>query len=281
MRVAILGAGGLLGTHLREELAAKHHEVVALDRASCDLAVRERVITATAGVDSIVNCAAYTNVDGAEKEVDAAYLANAIGAENAAWAARRSGAQLIHISTDFVFDGHKATPYDELDTPNPISVYGRSKWAGEVLTQRAYSDVVIARVQGLYGRGGRNFSSKLRALLADRKALTLDGERQVQPTTARAAARQLVRLVEAQTRAATYHVSCDGAATWAEVARHLVARLGVEPNFREVRTAEIAAAAARPKMSLFERRLLKLHGLDVMPDWKSALDQYFDETKTS
>lgn len=275
MRVAILGAGGLLGTHLQQEL--HRHEVVALDRARCDLADRAQVLGATAGAQAIVNCAAYTNVDGAEKEPDAAYRANALGAENAAWAARQHGAQLVHVSTDFVFDGTKPTPYDELDVPNPISVYGRSKWAGEVLAARVYPDVIIARVQGLYGAGGRNFSSKLRGFIADRKVLTLDGERRVQPTWARAAARQIVKLVDQQARAATYHVACDGAATWAEFAFHLAERLGVEPAFREVRTAEIPATAARPVMSLFERRFLQLAGLDVMPTWLAALDEYFDE----
>lgn len=276
MKVAILGAGGLLGTHLHEELGKAGHTVVALDRARCDLGVRAQVIEATAGVEAIVNCGAYTNVDGAEKEIDAAYRSNALGSENAAWAGRTHGALCVQISTDFVFDGEKA-PYDELDLPHPISEYGRSKWAGEVLAQRVYPDVVIARVQGLYGRGGKNFSSKLRALVADKKAITVDGERQVQPTWARAAARQIVKVLDHRARAATYHVSCGGAGTWADFAAHLTTRLGIEGAWRTVRTADIPAAAARPKQSLLSRRMLQLHGIDVMPDWRAALDEYFDE----
>lgn len=280
MKIAILGAGGLLGTHTREELERASHAVVSLDRARCDLGVRAQVIEATAGCDAIVNCGAYTNVDGAEKEIDLAYRANAIGSENAAWAARTHGALCVQISTDFVFDGQKAL-YDELDLPSPISEYGRSKWAGEVLAQRVYPDVVIARVQGLYGRGGKNFSSKLRALVADNKAITVDGERQVQPTWARAAARQIVKILDHRARAATYHVSCGGAGTWADFAAHLTTRLGLlQPAWKTVRTAEIPAAAARPKQSLLSRRMLQLHGLDVMPDWRVALDEYFDEETT-
>lgn len=277
MTIVVLGGGGMLGRHVAEELRGR--DVRALNRYQCNLASREAVIAATEPATVIVNCGAYTNVDGAEREEDTAYMANAIGAENAALAAREHKAQCIHISTDFVFDGTKATPYDELDVPNPISKYGRSKWAGEVLAQRVNPDVVIARVQGLYGAGGKNFSSKLKQLLREGRPLTLDKQRKVQPTWARAAARQIVRLIDAGARAATYHVACDGAASWAEFAHHLCRRLGATPAFREVETHEVGgtAAAPRPQMSLFERRILKLHGLDIMPTWNEALDEYFNE----
>ncbi len=274
MKVAVLGAGGLLGSHLLEEL--RGHQVAAFDRAACDIADGDAVLRATAGAELIANCGAYTNVDGAEREEDAAYRANALGAENVARAAEAHGAKLVHVSTDFVFDGKQSEPYDELATAAPQSVYARSKWAGEVLAQQACRKLFLVRVQGLYGHGGKNFSSKLRGLIAAGKPLKLDGERRVQPTWARSAARQMVVLA-ATDRYGTYHVSSKGAATWAEFARFVADRLKVAPNWQEVTTAQLAAAAARPANCLFRHRMLALRGLDVMPDWRDALGEYLEE----
>lgn len=268
MTVAVLGAGGLLGRHVVAELGAR-----GFDRAACDVGRYEEVARACEGASVIVNCAAYTNVDGAETNEDEAYRANALGAENAARAARVSGAALVHVSTDFVFDGVKTAPYDEFDRPNPLSIYARSKWAGEELVMRGGGRVFLLRVQGLYGAGGRNFSSRLRSLIAERKPLKLDGERRVQPTWARAAARQIARLIATE-QYGVYHVSCKGAATWAEFARRVAARLNVEPNWQEVPTRALSAPAARPANCLFRHRMLELRGLDVMPDWRDALDEY-------
>jgi dTDP-4-dehydrorhamnose reductase len=274
MKVAILGAGGLLGRHLTEELAG--HGLTLLDRAACDIGDGDAVMKLTRGADVIANCGAFTNVDGAEKEEDAAYRANALGAENAARAAEAHGAKLVHVSTDFVFDGKQGEPYDELAAPAPQSVYARSKWAGEILAQQACRKLFLVRVQGLYGRGGKNFSSKLRELITAGKPLKLDAERRVQPTWARAAARQIVKLIGTD-RYGTYHVSCKGAGTWADFARVVADKLGVKPAWQEVSTAQLAAPAARPPNCLFHHRMLALRGLDIMPDWRAALDDYLEE----
>jgi dTDP-4-dehydrorhamnose reductase len=274
VKIVILGAGGLLGRHLAEELPG--HQLTLLDRAACDIGDADAVLRATGGADLIANCGAFTNVDGAEKEEDAAYRANALGAENAARAADTHGAKLVHVSTDFVFDGKQSEPYDELAQPAPQSVYARSKWAGEVLAQQACRKLFLVRVQGLYGRGGKNFSSKLRELIAAGKPLKLDAERRVQPTWARSAARQIAKLA-ATDRYGTYHVSCKGAGTWAEFARVVADRLRVAPTWQEVPTAQLAAPAARPPNCLFKHRMLALRGLDVMPDWRDALGEYLEE----
>jgi dTDP-4-dehydrorhamnose reductase len=274
MKVAVLGAGGLLGTHVVEEL--RGHQVVAVDRSACDVGRLEAVMAATGGAQVIVNCAAYTNVDGAEREEEAAYRANALGAENCARAAETHGASLVQVSTDFVFDGKQREPYDELAVPAPLSVYARSKWAGEQLAQQLCRRLFLVRVQGLYGRGGRNFSSKLRELVLARKPLKLDAERRVQPTWARAAARQIAVLA-ATDRFGTYHVSCKGAATWAEFARALAEQLQVAPAWEEVSTASLSAPAARPANCLFHHRFLGLRGLDRMADWRLALAEYLAE----
>jgi dTDP-4-dehydrorhamnose reductase len=274
MKAVVFGAGGLLGHHVVEELGG--FEVVGLERARCDVTRLDDVLAATAGAALLVNCAAYTNVDGAETDEEAAYRINALGAENVARAGMRQNAAVVHISTDFVFDGAQAQPYDEFDAPRPQSAYARSKWAGEQLAAGAGGRLFLVRVQGLYGAGGRNFSSKLRALIADGKRLTLDRERRVQPTWARAAARQIAALARTE-QYGTYHVSCKGEATWAAFARYVAERLGVAPRWEEVPTAALRAPAARPPNCLFRHRMLGLRGLDIMPEWRVALDEYLAE----
>jgi dTDP-4-dehydrorhamnose reductase len=270
--VVVLGAGGLLGRHLVEELG----EARAFDRAACDISRLAEVKEKCAGARAIVNCAAWTNVDGAESHEEEAYRANALGAENVARVAKALDVPLVHISTDFVFDGVKTAPYDEIDRPNPQSIYARSKWAGEELASRVGGKLFLVRVQGLYGAGGRNFSSRLRELILQKKPLKLDRERKVQPTWARAAARQLVKLLGTDLYG-IYHVSCKGAATWAEFAEHVATKLNVERTWEEVPTSALQAPAARPPNCLFRHRMLELRGVDVMPEWRAALDEYLGE----
>ncbi|MCU1280276.1 MAG: dTDP-sugar reductase [bacterium] len=274
MKTVVLGAGGLLGRSIVEELAGA--DVVALPRASCDIGRGDEVRAKTAGAALIINCAAFTNVDGAEKDEAGAYRANALGAENVARAAAAHGAKLVHVSTDFVFDGAQAEPYDELARPNPMSVYARSKWAGEELARAAQRELFLVRVQGLYGAGGGNFASKLRQLILDGKTLKLDGERRVQPTWVRAAARQIVALAQSEDFG-IYHVSCKGETTWAGFAARLAERLNVAPRWQVVRSQELDAPAKRPPNCVFQHRLLALRGHDQLPTWEAAQDEYLQE----
>jgi dTDP-4-dehydrorhamnose reductase len=277
VRIVVLGAGGLLGRHVVAELSRDgRHAVTALVRAQCDVGDTAAVQAAAAGAQLIINCAGYTNVDGAETHEDEAYRSNVLGADNVARAANINASTYVHVSTDFVFDGAQREPYDEFDRPNPRSIYARSKWAGEELVQKRGGKWFIARVQGLYGRGGANFSSKLRQLVRDGKPLKLDGERRVQPTWARAAARQILALA-ASDHYGLYHVSCKGETTWAGFTERLAQKLGVEKRWQVVRSDELQAPAARPPNCLFRHRLLALRGLDVMPDWESAQDEYLKE----
>jgi dTDP-4-dehydrorhamnose reductase len=275
--VVVLGAGGLLGRHLTEALRVRGHEVRALDRRACDVADAAAVQHAVAGASAVVNCAAYTNVDKAEAEADAAWRANALGAELVGRAAEAHGVRGIHISTDFVFAGDKPTPYDEFDAPQPRSTYARSKLGGEVLFHGAHRRGLVVRVQGLYGHGGGNFASKLPELLRAGKLLTLDAERRVQPTWAGAAAAQLVHLLDSEGGRAlsgTVHLSCSGETTWAGFTHRLIERLGLAVTFAEVTTSALAAPAARPPNCLFEHRMLQLHDLFTMPSWQDGQDAF-------
>jgi dTDP-4-dehydrorhamnose reductase len=274
VKVVVLGAGGLLGRHLVEEL--RGHEVSGLAREACDVTDAAAVARALVGAEAVVNCAAFTDVDGAERAEEAAYRLNAYGAVVVARAARAAGAFLVHVSTDFVFDGTQAEPYDEFDAPRPLSIYARSKWAGEELVRAAGGAHALVRVQGLYGAGGRNFSSKLRALVLAQKRLKLDAERRVQPTWARSAARLIVPITTGK-RSGIFHVSCAGETTWAGFANRLAARLSRPPNWDEVSTAALGSAAARPPNCLFKHRMLALEGLPPPERWEAAQDEYLAE----
>lgn len=277
MTVVVLGGGGLLGRHVAAELGARARVV---PRADGDLVREDAVRAAVAGATAVINCAAWTDVDGAERNETEAFRVNALGAENAARAAAAIGAAFVHVSTGFVFDGTAERPYDEFDAPRPLSVYARSKWAGEELVRAAHPHPWVVRLQSIYGGGGRNFASTLRRRILERAPLKLDAVRPAQPTWAGAAARQIVALLESD-RPGTYHATCSGSTTWSAFAGVIATRLGVVPHWDEVGSAAITGPAARPNNFLLARRMLELRGLDRMPDWQSALEEYLErEAKT-
>ncbi len=277
MKVVVLGGGGLLARHVAAELGIR---AMPVPHADCDLADEKAVKSAVTGASAVINCAAWTDVDGAERNESAAYRANALGAENAARAAAELGVPFVHVSTGFVFDGTAERPYDEFDAVRPLSVYARSKWAGEELVRAAHPRPFVVRLQSIYGGGGRNFASTLRRRILDRSPLKLDAVRPAQPTWAGAAARQIVALLESD-RPGTYHATCSGSTTWSAFAGVIAARVGVVPYWDEVDPAAITGPAARPNNFLLARRMLELRGLDRMPDWRSALEEYLEREESA
>jgi dTDP-4-dehydrorhamnose reductase len=286
MRVLLTGAGGLLGRHLAEELPKRGFEVDARDNAALPLEDAPGLAEAARGAALIVNPAAYTDVDGSERDPERAFLVNGLGAENVARAAAQAGAILIHVSTDFVFDGASERPYDEFDPPRPASRYGRSKRAGEILAERAWGRTHVARVQGLYGAGGRNFASKLVELLRAQKPLRLDRERRVQPTSARAAARMIAELATGpggrapslNDRFGVWHLSCRGETTWHGFADFVANRLGLPRSWEPVASDALTLPAPRPPNCLFDHRRLAIAGFSPPPTWQEALEQHLEET---
>lgn len=273
MLTVVLGGAGLLGRHVvRERVGAR-----CVDLPDLDITKLDAVFRATEGAALIVNCAAWTDVDGAEANQDAARAVNATGAENAARAAAKHDAKLVHISTGFVFDGAKAEPYVEDDVPNPLSAYARTKYEGDQRVSAVGGKVFLVRTQSLYGEGGKGFASKLRDRIKANVPLKLDAELACQPTWVGAVARQILHLAESE-HYGTYHVTCRGRTTWAEVGKAIARHYGIEPAFQEVRSADFQRAAARPKNFLLESTKLGPLGLDVMPDWSKALAEYLAES---
>lgn len=276
MNVVVFGAGGLLGRHVVEEFSRDNlAQVFEFDHSECDIGDLEQVIKCAQLGNILINCAAYTDVDGAEKNPDKARRVNTVGANNVASSAWQLSKGVVHVSTDYVFDG-TGGPYNEFSIPNPQSVYARSKLAGDEAVL-GFGNAYVVRTQGLYGHGGKGFASKLREKILAGESLNLDNERFVQPTWARSVARQIVKLVLKGGNLGIYNVSCKGETTWAGFACAMAEKLGVLWDVVRGSDAALPLTAPRPASSIFEHRMLEMHGIDIMPTWQDALSEYVCE----
>jgi dTDP-4-dehydrorhamnose reductase len=276
VKALVLGAEGTLGRALCELLPSSDGggwEVESLGRGQCDITDATAVlrVVRNAQPDVIFNAAAYTNVDRAEDEADLAYRVNALGPENIALAAKSMGVSLLHYSTDFVFDGSFERPYDEFDTPTPQGVYARSKAAGERLAAAASDRVFIVRVGWLYGRGGRNFPSTIARRLLAGETVRADCERVGAPTWVRDVAGASVGLAYSEFFG-LYHCTSGGETTWADYARFLAGELDVPASQVDGQPSAALPVmkAPRPRRAVLDNRMLRLRGLDTMPDWRDA-----------
>ena len=278
MNILITGAKGQLGQDCVSVLRGKH-SVSAVDIDELDIAAAEAV---DAGVQAlnpqvIVNCAAYTLVDACEHHDETAWQVNADGPANLARAAARTGARLIHISTDYVFDGEKPVPeaYTESDTTNPLSVYGRTKLAGEERIMAACDNYVILRTAWLYGANGKNFiSTILRKVLNEPQVrLKIVNDQYGSPTWSYRLAMQIDGLLPTSARG-IYHASSEGYCTWHELAVKLLAELDLSGRITACTTADYPTPAARPRNSILENRHLKSENLNVMRHWQTDLQAF-------
>jgi dTDP-4-dehydrorhamnose reductase len=219
MRCVVLGGKGMLGTDLVGVLRAQSHEVEALSRSECDVRDAEAVQAAVLGADVVVNAAAWTDVDGAEQHEAAAFAINALGARNAAVAAQSQGARLIHISTDYVFEGSGRRPYATGHPQSSASAYGRTKAAGEWAGRDAHPDAQIVRTAWLYGEHGPNFVKTMFELAARKDALRVVADQVGQPTWTCDLAEYLAVLIRSESIGGYYHGTSTG-----EVSRYEFAR---------------------------------------------------------
>ncbi len=272
VRWAVTGAGGMLGTEVVALLRAGGEPVRALDRAALDVTDGDAVTRALAGADVVVSCAAYTAVDAAEADEATAFAVNAVGAQHVARAAARHGARLVHVSTDYVFDGGPAAvgvPYAEDAPLAPRSAYGRTKAAGEWAVRTEHPDALVVRTAWLYGAHGACFPRTIARVARERGALEVVDDQVGQPTWARDLADLLVRLVRSSAPGGVYHGTAQGRASWWDLAREVVAAAGLDPAIvRPVPSAASARPAPRPAWSVLGHEALRRAGVEPVGDWR-------------
>jgi dTDP-4-dehydrorhamnose reductase len=271
VRILVTGAGGQVGSEVAAYLP--HHDVIALDRAGLDLADRHSVeqALAAAAPAAVVNCAAWTDVDGCEADPERAVLVNALGVRHLAVACARIGAHLVHISTDYVFSGDKDGPYDEWDEPAPRSVYGRSKLGGEREVARHAGSWAVARSSWVFGRRGRNFVDTIVGRAREGAPIKVVEDQRGCPTYAPDLAGALARLA-VERRAGIHHVTNSGACTWHDLACAALELAGLDPAVvGTMTTAELGRPAPRPANSVLSGAAWAAAGLAPLRPWREAL----------
>jgi len=278
MKLMILGGKGQLGRDCTKVLN-ETHDVMSVDLDELDITDVSEVeaVAENFRADVIINCAAFTRVDDCETEQDLACKVNIEGPGNLAVAAQNQGAQLIHISTDYVFDGSKRVPdaYTEKDDPNPISYYGVTKLAAEKAIRRITDNHIILRTAWLYGIRGQNFlKTMLRLAMNDpKREIKVVSDQFGSPTWSYRLAQQIAKLIKSGGQG-TYHATSEGYCTWYELATDFLDKMDVPHSFVPCTTEEYPTPATRPMNSILENQCLKESGLNLMEDWKTDLAEF-------
>ena len=278
MRVLVTGAAGQLGRELVAAFARSGHDVVPADRSVLDVSEREQALQVLGAVrpHAVVHAAAWTDVDGCEGDADWAFRVNAMGTRHVAEAARSVGARVCYLSTDYVFDGRAGRPYTEWDTPNPLSVYGRSKLAGEALLG---PDDTVVRTSWVCGRHGRNFVKTVLGRARQDQPLTVVDDQHGCPTFADDLAGAIHHLVSARLPG-TFHVTNQGPTTWYDLARDVVLAAGLDPELvQPIPTVELQPPrpAPRPAYAVLDNAALRLGGHPLLPDHHEPLERLVKE----
>jgi dTDP-4-dehydrorhamnose reductase len=276
MRLLVTGAGGMLGREVVDHASGACEAVVGCDRAALDVGDAAAVSAVVGEVrpDAIVNCAAFTAVDRCETEVDTAYRVNRDGVAYLAAAAQRVGARVVHVSTDYVFDGTKATGYVETDAPNPQSVYGASKLAGEAALFAALPDgSLVVRTAWVFGQHGANMVKTVLRVKDTSPTLRFVDDQRGSPTSAADLAQVLVRLA-GSTVTGVVHATNAGAVSWFEFVREILRQCGDDPGRVEpISSADLdpPRPAPRPANSVLDNRTLRALGWPALRPYEAAL----------
>ncbi len=278
MKILIAGARGQLGRDCTQVLGAAH-AVTSFDLPDMDITVPEQVRRTLEQIrpDVVINCAAYNRVDDAEEHREIAWRLNAEAPGVLAAACRKSGARLVQLSTDYVFDGQRPPPgaYTEEDEPHPLSWYAQSKLGGESAVQQGCDDWIILRTAWLYGRHGVNFPKTMLhlALRDPNRPIRVVNEHYGTPTWSWRLAEQIKVVIEAGAQG-LFHATAEGYATWFDLAACFLAALRVPHRLEPCRDVDYPTRAVRPANTILENARLKKAGLNILRDWRADLEEY-------
>ena len=280
-RAVVFGAAGQLGVELMRELQARGYATIGFDRGDADITDGAAVESAVAGheADVVFNCAAYNQVDVAEREPSAAFQVIALAVRHLALACRQADARLVQFSTDYVFDGFAHHPYAEDDHPHPLSAYAVSKLAGELYARAYLDNALIVRTSGVYGPGGRktargNFVELMMRLAASQQPIRVVQDHVASPTFAPLLAARAADLVE-RGQTGVFHIGGGAPISWFQFARLIFQAAGVDPLVLATNHREYRTAARRPQYSALSNAKMERLGLPPMPPIAKALEEYF------
>lgn len=288
MKIAVIGANGQLGQDIVGAFAGNGDEVSPITHSDIELSDIDSISTRIREIrpHMIVNTAAMHHVENCEREPQKAFAVNGLGARNLSLVARDIEAILIHISTDYVFDGAKASPYEESDVPNPLNVYGNTKLAGEYFVRSTVDRHFVVRTSAIYGRspcrakGGLNFIELMLKLAKERAEVRVVDSEMVTPTSTAELGQQLVRLSRSDSFG-LYHATAEGSCSWYEFAREIFAVTETRVNLLVAGASEFPAKVARPKYSVLENRGLKTHGLNIFRPWQAGVREYLSQRNSA
>lgn len=292
MKILITGAAGQLGTELCRQLEAggsalgplgeraRLATVIPVDIDDADLTCRKQAASLLRhhAPEVVINCAAFTNVNAAETQRDAAFAVNALAPRNLAMACEEVGAKLIHLSTDYVFGGAEGPPFTEADLPGPVSVYGATKLLGEEYVRAFCSRWFIVRTSWLYGRNGNNFVKTMLRLADEKGALTVVDDQRGNPTNAEDLAHHLLKLTPTK-EYGLYHCTGTGICSWYDFAVAIMELSGRQVPVTPCKSDDYPSPAKRPANSALEHTMLRATVGDEMRPWREALAHYLSEMK--
>lgn len=278
MRVLVTGAAGMLGRQVVLEYRQRGCEVFPLLRKDLDITEYQSINNVFKEVcpELVVNCAAYTDVDGAENNHDKAFTVNGLAPRLLGLACRTNAAALVHISTDYIFNGMSPRPYLISDTPDPLSVYGSSKLLGEMGVRESGCSYYIVRTSWLFGPGGKNFADTILKLAQQRDELQVVNDQKGSPTYTPDLARGIAVLA-ASGICGTYHLTNSGITTWYGFAQKIIQAAGLKTNIKPCSTSQFPRPARRPASSSLDPFPTAQVMEYVMPSWEEAVEQYIKQ----
>lgn len=278
LKVWIAGASGQIGRALNDVLDPMQIEALNTDLDELDITDTDEVINfgTVNRPDVIINCTGITDTDECEANPEHAYRVNALGARNLSIVARKCGSKIVQLSTDDVFDGQSKKPYTEFDDTNPLTVYGRSKRAGENYVKEFTHKHFVIRSNWVYGHGGHNFVNRVLAAAEAGNGLSVASDQFGSPTSAKDLARIILYLIKTN-EYGTYHATCQGVCNRYEFAQEVLKLAGKRITLRPVVTSESDLSSARPAYAVLDNFILRIINVYEMPDWRASLKEYMDE----